>query len=218
MAAKYLDNILSLASSSAEFVGSYPDRIARLPIVIKFATKNNHKIEELRLMLIKSGISYILPTLAEEIQDIQEIQSLSQFEVAKDKAQKYFRHLKTPVLTDDTGLFFENCNSFPGTYTKMLAVGLGIQNLSKLFEEGDSAYFQTTLLVMLDSDTFIPFVGRLNGRLTKLFMTSQTKSLDDLFVPRGLTDPLGCIPAEQRINFSHRALAFSELVKFFQFV
>lgn len=73
--------------------------------------------------------------------DIDEIQSLDQEAVVRDKVKKAFAVLNKPLLLDDGGIFFEAYNQFPGTLSKFVFQGLGFKGLFKLVEEDNRAAF-----------------------------------------------------------------------------
>ena len=73
--------------------------------------------------------------------DVDEIQSLDQIEVVKDKAKKAFSILNQPLLLDDGGIFFNEYPQFPGTLSKFIFKALGFDGLFRLINEDKRASF-----------------------------------------------------------------------------
>ncbi|MES2998891.1 MAG: non-canonical purine NTP pyrophosphatase [Pseudomonadota bacterium] len=73
--------------------------------------------------------------------DVDEIQSLDQKKVVRDKIKKAFAIVNKPLLLDDGGLFFEAYHQFPGTLSKFVFQGLGFKGLFKLVADDNRATF-----------------------------------------------------------------------------
>ena len=95
-----------------------------------YVTNNAGKFEEVRDFFDKVAPSFHVEQYAI---DIDEIQSLDQKIVVKDKIKKAFNLVKQPLLLDDGGLFFSAYKQFPGTLSKFVFKGLGFKVLLKLF-------------------------------------------------------------------------------------
>ena len=90
-------------------------------------TGNKSKLLEFRAILEPLGFAVENRKL-----ELVEPKTLDQREVAVVIAKQAFTLLKKPVITDDTGIFFENYNNFPGTYTKFLFSAIGIDGIRRL--------------------------------------------------------------------------------------
>ena len=75
-----------------------------------FITGNKNKVKEFQEIL---GFKIESRDL-----DIQEMQEVDVLKVSADKAKKAFQILKRPVITEDTGLFFDELNGLPGALIK----------------------------------------------------------------------------------------------------
>lgn len=115
-------------------------------------TGNTKKFVEIQESLGRHGI------IAQR-QDayIDEIQDLDVSVVVRDKALKAYEAVDGPVLVDDSGIYFERYNSFPGVYSKNIFQGVGYNGLRRLIDDGDRAYFQCFISYM-DDQLDVPVV------------------------------------------------------------
>ncbi|KKT29853.1 MAG: hypothetical protein UW16_C0022G0013, partial [Microgenomates group bacterium GW2011_GWC1_44_10] len=98
-----------------------------------FATGNQAK-----LLDASKALSYLGIEIVGQKIDTEEIQSLDQEEIVTKKAKKAFEMVKSPLFVDDTGFYLDSYPQFPGTLTKHVNKTLGIQGLSRLYEEGET--------------------------------------------------------------------------------
>jgi len=178
-----------------------------------FITGNMSKFEEARLILEKAGIS-----LVHEDIEIEEMKSMDQEEVVKDKARKAYAAMKMPVLVDDTGIYFKALNKFPGTYTKMIFRCIGFEGIESLLAgKSRDAFFQTMLCLKhgsLESEETV-FCGRWEGKIVENISSKFNPDwqYDSIFVPDGFSKPLCEMDIEVRSRDSHRKKAFQEMIK-----
>ena len=107
---------------------------------IIFATGNKAKIEDAVTALSELGIEVVGQKI-----DFEERQSLSQEDIVRHKARQAYQKLKLPLVVDDTAFFIDSYPQFPGTLTKHVNATLGLSGLTKLFDEGQTAFFKTLL-------------------------------------------------------------------------
>ena len=76
---------------------------------IAYVTSNNGKFLEVQRYLQRHApdINLIRANV-----DIEEMQSMDQHAIALDKAQKAWDQLKTPLLIDDAGIYFNRWHEF----------------------------------------------------------------------------------------------------------
>ena len=110
-----------------------------------FITGNSSKFEEAKHILNNLD-------LQQKAIKIDEIQG-DQEAVVIDKANKAFNKVKQPVIVDDTGIYFEAFNNFPGTYTKHLFKSLGFEGLKKLLKDSNKDAFFRCLVCYKDEKT-----------------------------------------------------------------
>lgn len=174
-------------------------------------TGNKSKLLEFRAILEPLGF-----TVENRKFELVEPKTFDQREVAIATAKQAFTLLKKPVITDDTGIFFENYNNFPGTYTKFLFPAIGIDGIRRLMRiNNKKAYFQTTLC-FYDGKTIETFQGQLKGRIT---LDASGKfnpdwSYDTMFIPNDAKKHFSEFTLEERKQISHRSKAINKLLKF----
>ncbi|HJJ32175.1 MAG TPA: XTP/dITP diphosphatase [Methanocorpusculum sp.] len=88
-------------------------------------------------------------------------------EVARSKAKQAFCALKRPLIVDDTGLFVDALNGFPGAYAAFVQDSIGNAGMLKLLAgvSNRSAYFET-VIAYADENGIEIFSGRVNGEIT----------------------------------------------------
>lgn len=146
--------------------------------------------------------------------DIHEPQSISIEEISAHKAQSAFQELQTPVIVDDTGVFFDAYNNFPGPFAKFSYQQLGFRWLAKLL---DSQELQKgnmkTIISYMDQnlDTPLQFMWEIKG-LFKFDHIDINLSEDnhmpfnDIFFPEWREVPVK-EDYERRTKDSHRGRA-----------
>jgi XTP/dITP diphosphohydrolase len=82
--------------------------------------------------------------------DLPEIQTNLLTVISFDKCLQAYNQLGRPVVVDDTGIFFEAFNEFPGALSKFLYQGVGMKGMKGMFTEVENkhAHFQTVLTYM----------------------------------------------------------------------
>ena len=151
---------------------------------IYYATGNPVKFTEVKKFFEK----YPEIELKQFSEDIPEIQSDNQREIAICKAQQAWDKLKKPVIVDDSGIFFHKYKNFPGTFTKYIYQSLGMKNLEKLYEVGDSASFELNLVFYYAPDKYVVFEHKSQGTLVKFdeYYEDPSAPFEFTFVPKGV--------------------------------
>ena len=178
---------------------------------IYFITGNKSKFNEAELLLRGLDISLVQKDL-----NLVEPKTLSQEEVVLEKARQAFQKLKKPVLVDDTGIYFEAYNDFPGTFTKTLFQSIGFEGVEKLLEGADRNAFFKTLVCYKDSSATKVFSGVWKGRIVDKIsrMFNPDWEYNSIFIPENCKKPLSEIPLDERARKSHRKKAFDSLKKY----
>jgi len=177
---------------------------------VYFVTSNKSKFQEAKKIL-DNPVKLVRKDL-----NLTEPKTLSQEDVFLEKARQAYSKLKKPVLVDDTGIYFEAYNDFPGTYTKALFKSLGFKGVERLLEgRNRKAYFKT-LLCYKDKQTTTIFSGVWKGRIVKDVskMFNPDWQYNSIFIPEGFKKPLSEIPLETRAKQSHRLKALQKFERF----
>ena len=85
--------------------------------------------------------------------------------------------LKCDVLKNDSGLFVEALNGFPGTYTRYVEETLGEDGLLKLLDdlENRKAYFKEVIAYCKYGEEPITFTGITKGTIKREKEGKETK-------------------------------------------
>ncbi len=180
---------------------------------IEFCTGNNSKLEEAN-NFIKSRVNDI--RLSSNAIKFFEIQSLSQEEILIDKMKQAIPKVKGPFIIDETGIYFNKYNNFPGTLTKFVVKSLGIEGIRRLILNTDNtAYFKTTILYSIDGLEYKLFEGKLEGKIDIKDdkIDNNDFPFSSIFIPNGYDQYL--IDVNEDNNFmNHRKKALDKLLSY----
>jgi non-canonical purine NTP pyrophosphatase (RdgB/HAM1 family) len=149
---------------------------------IYYVTSNVGKFQEVAQYVAQHAPEIELEQLSF---DVQEIQSDDQLQIAIDKAQKAWQVAQKPLLLDDSAIYFDRYNKFPGTLSKYVSLGLGFEGLKRLFDPGDTAYFLLYMIYIDGPESYQVFEGRCEGHLVKPEKSDAHPQLpyDAFFIP-----------------------------------
>ena len=124
---------------------------------------------------------------AEISQANQEIQTLDQKAIALDKAQQAWNHLHHPVLVDDSGIYFDHYNNFPGTLTKFIYHGIGFEGILKLTQDDNRATHKLYMVFKDSDEEQHVFEGFCEGTIVEpeSFESHPELPYDAVFMPKG---------------------------------
>ena len=182
---------------------------------ILLASNNKNKHKELLKIFQESGSKHTL-ILNKDIPDVIEDRNTIE-ENAKKKAKECYEIFKSPIISDDSGLFVNALNGRPGVHSKRYA-GLSstdVENNQKLINElktadNLSAFFKT-VLCYFDGLNFIISEGVLKGNITLEPRGKNGFGYDPIFDVNGKT--LAEMTLEEKSNISHRKIAGVKLVE-----
>jgi len=180
---------------------------------ITFITTNKHKFVEVSQLL--RGYQIELEHLD---QSYEENHDTSLEEIARNAAYTMACALRQPVVLEDTGLFFEAYDGFPGALPKFVFATLGYQGIFKLLEgESRNAYFKTVAGFCMPNGKPILFEGILRGMIAKNVHEANKDVMpyDRIFIPEGASRVIAQFSIAEKNIFSQRAKAFT---KFGQYI
>ncbi len=174
-----------------------------------FATSNRHKFEEAKEALANAGI---------EIKHFEfrhtEIRSDSLEEIAIDAVKKAYSEIGKPVFVEDTGLFIEALNGFPGTYSSWILEKIGCNGILKLLEAEENRKAEFKAAVALnDGKRVKTFTGVCKGRIARHASGESGFGYDPIFIPEGHSQTFAQ-NIELKNKLSHRYKSLSELSEF----
>jgi len=192
---------------------------------LTFATHNQNKLEEIRLVL---GDSFILRGLA-DLEVTEEIPEdhVTLEENASQKAWYIYNKLGQSCFADDTGLEVAALDGAPGVYSARYSrmghptfhhLDPAAGNIKKLLlkMEGISirdAQFKTVISLVLNGKEY-RFEGVVKGEITEAPSGVKGFGYDPVFRPEGYKVTFAEMDLSLKNKISHRAKAVQELVEF----
>jgi XTP/dITP diphosphohydrolase len=182
---------------------------------ILLASNNKNKHKELLKIFQESGSKHTL-IVNKDTPDVIEDKNTIE-ENAKKKAKECYEFFKSPIISDDSGLFVNALDGRPGVHSKRYAglTSTDVENNQKLINElkkaeNLSAYFKT-VLCYFDGFNFIISEGVLKGNITLEPRGKNGFGYDPIFDVNGKT--LAEMSLEEKSNISHRKIATVKLVE-----
>ena len=129
-------------------------------------------------------------------------------EIARGKAAYAYEQLKTPLIADDTGVFIDALNGFPGPYAAYVLNTIGNSGVLKLMEgQKDRNARFITAIAFADTNGVRVFTGTIDGRIAQAPRGEMGFGYDPIFETGDKT--LAEIPLEEKSRISHRARALA---------
>ena len=180
------------------------------------ATKNLHKLEEMRRIMLPLGIDCIcerdLETPMPEVEETGETFA----ENALLKAESAFKATGLPVIADDSGLCVNVLAGRPGVYSSRYAgkQASSAQNIEKLLDEmhekvDRTAYFCCYIVCLLPDGRRIDSEGRCEGKIMSKQQGEGGFGYDPVFL--SALGPFAEITDTQKDSISHRGRALRGL-------
>ncbi|AEB94192.1 MAG: XTP/dITP diphosphatase [Metallosphaera sp.] len=178
---------------------------------VRVVTSNEHKFAELkdlsghkvRLVRIDS------PKL--------EIQADSLEEIVRYSAVTFFSLFRFPLIVEDSGLFIEALNGFPGPYTNYVKRTLDNEGILKLMNgiENRRAIFRS-VIGYIDVERLELFKGEINGHIGDKAEGDKGFGFDPIFIPNGYNISFAQMDLKEKNLISHRSQAFREFLRFYE--
>lgn len=187
---------------------------------IVLASRNKHKIKELRSTLKPLGITlkstYDFPGLEEVEEDQRTLKGN-----ALKKARYVFGQTGLPALSDDTGLEVDAFDGRPGVYSARYAgesatyqnnVDKLLDELTGVAEDKRGAQFRTVVAFVTPEGEHT-FEGICRGVILKEERGDGGFGYDPVFLPKGHQQTFAELDAETKNKISHRGRAIQKFVK-----
>lgn len=182
---------------------------------IIFVTSNKHKLEEMNLLLADFAIELVQEKVIDYIEDkeknMKEICESASFYLAKKIGKE--------VIVEDTGLYFEAYNNFPGAQPKFVFNSIGFDGIFRLLEgKSRKAYFKTVIGYCRPGESPRTFEGIMHGQIADQIFSPEKDVMpyDHIFIPDGYSSAIVDMSLQEKNSFSHRAkatLALGEYLK-----
>ncbi len=173
------------------------------------ASKNVGKISELRKLGSYFGIE-VVPVDLPKV----EIQSESLEEVSLYSVVNAFLTFRRPLIVEDSGLYIEALNLFPGAYSSFVYKTIGIHGVLKLLEgvENRRAYFKSVIALAAPNLSGVKlFTGVVHGVIATEPRGSGGFGFDPIFIPERSSKTFAEMNDEEKNRVSHRGGAFRAL-------
>ncbi len=185
---------------------------------IIFATNNQHKVDEIRLVI---GNQFEIITLLEAGIDIDIPEPHDTLEAnATEKSQTIYHLTHQNCFSEDTGLEVDALHGEPGVKSARYAGdGRDFQaNIDKLLQNlygqaNRKAQFRTVVSLILAGKEY-QFEGICKGRIIAQQKGTAGFGYDPVFIPEGADITFAEMGPEQKNQFSHRKKAVAKLIHF----
>ena len=183
-----------------------------------FATNNQHKVDEIRLVL---GNNFSIITLKEAGINIDIPEPHDTLEAnATEKSRAIHQLTNKNCFSEDTGLEVEALNGAPGVKSARYA-GEGRSfdaNIEKLLinlatAENKTARFRTVISLLIDGKEYL-FEGICAGKIIEEKKGANGFGYDPVFIPDGSSKTFAEMDMAEKNKFSHRKKAMEKLVAF----
>ena len=188
---------------------------------IVLATRNAHKVGELRAILADLGVEVDLVgvTAYPEVPDVAETE-LSFAGNAPLKAVAVAEATGLPAIADDSGICVDALNGMPGIFSARWAgrhgedaanLDLLLAQVSDVPDEHRGAQFVCAAALAEPGGRRVVEEGRIDGVLLRERHGAGGFGYDPVFRPNGSTLSTAELPAEEKNRISHRRRAFAAL-------
>ena len=173
---------------------------------LTFVTRSKHKIKEARAIV--DGIE-----IEQLVLDVPEIQSIDVEEVVREKAKTAAKMADRAVVVEDTGLYIEAFNGFPGALIKHVIDSIGNKGILKLLdgESNRAATAKVALAFCEPNSEPIVFVGETKGHIATEERGDSGFGFDPIFIPDGCMQTYAEMGPENKNKISHRKKALEKL-------
>jgi XTP/dITP diphosphohydrolase len=178
-------------------------------IRLYIATNNKHKIFEAQQILSKYSI-VLEPIDVKKI----EVQSESLEDIARYAALHAYRIVKKPIIVEDSGLFIDVLNGFPGPYSSYIYKTLGLKRILKLLEGeyNRRARFIAVVALAINDEEIHLFKGVVEGIIAHEIRGEKGFGFDPIFIPiEGDGRTFAEMDTLEKNKISHRGKAFNSL-------
>jgi len=194
---------------------------------VVLATRNRHKVDELRRMLAESGLAVEVLDLAGAAAELGEVPEVAEtgvtfVENAMLKAHAVAQATGLPAIGDDSGLCLDVLGGSPGVFSARWSgkhgddtanLELLLAQLDEVPEDKRTAWFACAAVLALPDGRERIAEGRLVGTVVRQRSGSNGFGYDPIFRPDGYEVTLAELTADAKDAISHRGRALAELVR-----
>lgn len=196
------------------------ENTAPLPKLV-LATRNQHKVPEIRRILAEAGseVDLISVTDFDGVDDVVET-GLTFADNALLKARTVAAATGLPALADDSGICVDAMHGMPGVFSGRWSgrhgddtanLDLLLAQLSDVPEDERGASFVCVAALVLADGTETVAEGRVSGALLRDRRGTGGFGYDPIFVPDGDTRTTAEMSSAEKDTISHRGRAFTAI-------
>ncbi len=186
-------------------------------MLIVLATKNKHKIEEIKACL---GTAITYQTLDDYFDLKVKEAGRTLLENSLAKAAFTFKISRKPSLADDSGLFVEALDGEPGIYSSRYGQDDNeriirlLKNLEN--EKNRQASFKAVFVYYFALNTYEKFEGTCAGTIANEPRGTEGFGYDPIFIPDGYTKTFAELGQKIKNRISHRAKALTKFKEYLE--
>ena len=190
---------------------------------VVLATRNQHKVEEIRRILERAGapVDLVPVTAFDGVDDVPET-GLTFAENALLKAHAVAAATGLPAVADDSGISVDALNGMPGVFSARWSgrhgddeanLRLLLAQLADVPDTRRGASFVCVAALARPDGQEVVEEGRVIGRIIHEPRGAGGFGYDPIFVPAGHTRTTAEMPPSDKDAISHRGRAFSALAR-----
>jgi inosine triphosphate pyrophosphatase len=173
---------------------------------ITFVSGNAGKLREICAILGKE--------ISSKDVDLPEIQAIEVSEVVKDKAARAYDELQSPVLIEDTGVYVNSWNGFPGALIKWSMKSMGCEGIYQSLKNlNDTTCYAETIYCLYDGVDFHIFSGKINGKIVAP-RGENGFGWDPIFEVGGTGKTFAEMDDAEKNSLSMRAMALKKMLNY----
>ncbi len=167
-------------------------------------TGNEEKINDFQNALKGSGLEFDIMR-----GEKPELRSDDPCEIAKVAAKALCERIRKPVVVEDSGLFIEALNDYPGTCTAYIHKRVGLEGIIKLMKglKNRKAKYKSAVGYCEPGKEPLCFYGEEEGRIAEKVRGKNGWGHDPIFIPKGKSKTYGEMKKPGDVNlFRRRAI------------
>jgi XTP/dITP diphosphohydrolase len=176
--------------------------------LIKFVTSNRNKFQEVKEVMKAHRIEIGWHELKYE-----EIQADTTEEISRDSCAKIAVKLDGEFFLEDTGLYIDPLNGFPGPYSSYVQKTIGNKGILKLLHNNGRDATFLTVVSYWNGKEIMQFAGELKGKISYTERGENGFGYDPIFIPDGSEKSLAEMTIPEKNAISHRSIAVQKFIE-----
>ncbi|MEM0141231.1 MAG: XTP/dITP diphosphatase [Thermoplasmatales archaeon] len=172
-------------------------------------TSNKGKYMEYAAIFKENGLNLELKLMSYPEEQLSSIE-----EVAKRSLCYLTGFIKEDFFIDDSGLFIDTLNGFPGVYSSYAFKTIGNDGIIKLMDGNRDRTAEFMTCIAYYDGKINTFLGVRKGRISESGKGTNGFGFDPIFIPEGSEKTYAEMSVEEKNSISHRFLAATLFVNF----